>query len=92
MFSLFNFINTENVQLFYFLPTRTRTRHPTSFSHLPLPTIPPPDIPNHDAQDPTVDAEEGQPGDEEAGDKGALAEELETVGLVEPEGLFGVLC
>ncbi len=90
MFSLFSFINTENVQLFYFLPTRTRSC--TSFSHTPLSTIPPPYIPNHDAQDPTVDAEEGQPGDEEAGDKGALAEELETVGLVEPEGLFVVLC
>lgn len=45
------------------------------------------DIPNHDAEDPAVDAEEEQRREPQAGAEGADPQELELEGLLQPEGL-----
>lgn len=55
----------------------------------PIPPVPPlPNILDHDAQNPTVDRKERQPRRKEPGEKSALAEEFEPVGLLQPKTLI----
>ncbi len=52
-------------------------------------TIPRANVVHHNPKDPGVHGEEQEAADEEARDEGAQAEELEPVGLVQPECLSG---
>lgn len=58
---------------------------------LPIQSTPnpvlPPNIPNHNPQNPTIDSEERQSGQEKSRVKCALTKKLESVGLLEPHCL-----
>ncbi len=67
------------------LPSPSSLRQPYPFSPCRLRS----NVPHNNPQDPDVYGEEQKAAEEHTGGESAEAEELEVVGGVEPDGLFG---